>query len=67
MRIQQTIERAGANLVLTLTEQPSGRVLATRVWENAAQYIEESDVDGYLTIRAPISSELNVKPEVWEW
>lgn len=61
MRIQQTIAREGANLVLTLTEQPSGKVLATRVWENAAQYIS-LEADGVVQLVVPISSELNIRP-----
>lgn len=61
MRIQQDITREGAHLVLTLTEQPSGRVLAKRVWENAAQYIR-SEADGVVAILVPISVELDIKP-----
>ena len=61
MRIQQDISRAGNHIVLTLTEQPSGRVLAKRVWENAAQYIR-SEEDGVVAILVPVSVELDIKP-----
>ena len=64
MRILQTISQQGAHLVLTLTEQPSGRVLARRVWEGAAKYIRDEH-DGTLIIRVPISSELGIRPKTW--
>lgn len=66
MRIQQDITRQGAHLVLTLTEQPSGRVLGRRVWENATQYISGEE-DGVVAILVPISSELHIKPNVGAW
>lgn len=68
MRIKQTIAREGAHLVLTLTEQPSGRVLARRVWEDAAKYMAPHMVDegtGYIALRVPLEAELNVKPASW--
>jgi hypothetical protein len=61
MRIKQTIARAGAHLVVTLTEQPSGKRLAQRVWENCAQYIQ-GERDGFVHVKIPVSCELDIKP-----
>ncbi len=68
MRITQTITREGANLVLTLTEEPSSRVLSKRVWEGAAKYLRPTMPNvpaGYIALLVPEKAGLNVKPATW--
>lgn len=52
----------GTNLVLTLTEHPTGKVLARRTWEDAAKYVTLNPVQGYIELRLPQRAGLNIKP-----
>ncbi len=61
MKIRQTIEREYPHLVLTLTEYPSGKILATRTWENAAQYTDYEDDENFHLV-VPKSKGINIKP-----
>jgi len=65
MRVQQNATREGNDIVLTLTEQPSGRVLGKRVYENAAQYFQHIQRRGdqeVMVIEIPVLAKLNIRP-----
>ena len=61
MKIIQTFTVVGANVVVTLTEHPSGQVLSARVWQGAAQYVRFSPVHGYVNIMVPEQSGIDIQ------
>lgn len=64
MKISQTITVEGVNLILTLTEHSTGRVLARRVWEDAGKYVCESSAlpPGYVQLLIPSRAGIDIKP-----
>ena len=62
MKVIQTIAVEALDVVLTLTEQSSGRVLARRVWQDAAKYINLQTPEGVITLTLPQQVGLNIKP-----
>ena len=63
MKITQQVTREGDDLVLRLHEQPSGKLLATRVWEGAGKYLRPMQTRGYLSVQVPEKSMLSIKPK----
>jgi len=62
MKVSQQVTREGDDIVLRLHEQPSGRLIGTRVWTDAAKYLRPMAVKGYLTLMVPEKAGLNIKP-----
>ena len=62
MKVLQTVTREGDHLILSITEHPSGRVLARRVWEGAGKYVRPQSLKGTLTLVIPERSGLDIKP-----
>jgi hypothetical protein len=62
VKVLQTITREGDNLILSIIEHPSGRVVALRVWEGAGKYVRPKATKGYLTLMVPERCGLDIKP-----
>lgn len=63
MKIQQTVTQEGHHLVLTLTEYPSGKVLARRVWEDASKYVCQSHAEDHIQLLIPKQTGLDIKED----
>lgn len=60
MRVQQTVEVQGDDLVLVLST-PAGKVLARRVWQGAAKYLRQDSIKGWHKLMIPKSAGLDIQ------
>jgi len=62
MKVQQTATIEGDALVLRVIEHPSGVVLGKKVYGGLGKYAVLNPVQGYIELRLPKRSGLDIKP-----